>query len=301
MNKILEIKGLKQVFHTKKEDVVVLENIDMYVNEKETLALVGESGSGKSTLGRCIIGLYEPESGDIIFEGEKVNGKKRENKKDIQMIFQDPFASINPRLSIDEIIAEGLEIHFPKMTKKERHKKVEDLLLTVGLNKEHATRYPHEFSGGQLQRVGIARALAVEPKFIIADESISALDVSIQAQIINLFKELQEKFDLTYLFIAHDLSIVQYIADRVAVMYNGKIVEIGSRNEIFKNTIHPYTKSLLSAIPNFDINDKKERIIYDSAMHNNDTDLPKLQKINETHMVLLNDEEYQKILKGESL
>ncbi|MFJ7738921.1 ABC transporter ATP-binding protein [Lysinibacillus sp. NPDC097287] len=252
--KILEIKNLKQYFGSSNNAIKAVDGISFDVYEGETLGLVGESGCGKSTTGRSIIRLYDITDGEIIFDGINVHGQKSKNElkqfnRQMQMIFQDPYASLNPRMTAGEIISEGFQIHGLYKDKKERREKVNQLLEAVGLNKEHANRYAHEFSGGQRQRIGIARALSLDPKFIIADEPISALDVSIQAQVVNLLKQLQKERGLTYLFIAHDLSMVKYISDRIAVMYRGKIVEIGKADDIYNHPVHPYTKSLLSAIP----------------------------------------------------
>lgn len=248
--KILEVKNLKQYFGS----IKAVDGISFDVYKGETLGLVGESGCGKSTTGRSIIRLYDVTDGEIIFNGRPVHDKKnakdlRTFNKEMQMIFQDPYASLNPRMTAGEIIAEGFDIHGLYKNKKERRERIGTLLEAVGLNREHANRYAHEFSGGQRQRIGIARALSLEPSFIIADEPISALDVSIQAQVVNLLKQLQKERGLTYLFIAHDLSMVKYISDRIAVMRAGKIVEIGTADDIYNYPVHPYTKSLLSAIP----------------------------------------------------
>jgi len=239
----------------------------------------------------------------IKLEKEQIKSLNKKGKKELanemQMIFQDPFASVNPRLNVEEIIAEGLKIHYPKLTRKQRQDKIGELLETVGLNREHMSRYPHEFSGGQLQRVGIARALAVKPKFIIADEAISALDVSIQAQVVNLMKKLQREFGLTYLFIAHDLSMVQYISDRIAVMHQGKIVELAPKDKLYKNPVHPYTKSLMSAIPQPDPESEKtrQRIIYDPNMHDYENANPKLREISEGHFIYCSEEELAEYIK----
>ena len=252
---ILKVRNLKQYFNEgSKGEVRAIDDISFDILKGETFGLVGESGSGKTTTGRAVMRLYQPTSGEIIFEGKDIASLKSRHdmlafRKDIQMIFQDPYASLNPRMKVEDIIAEGLEIHGLVKNKAERKARVAELLEQVGLNPQHATRYPHEFSGGQRQRIGIARALAVAPKMIVADEPISALDVSIQAQVVNLLEELQEDFGLTFLFIAHDLSMVKYISDRIAVMYMGKIVELADADELYYHGLHPYTKSLLSAIP----------------------------------------------------
>ncbi len=233
----------------------------------ETLGLVGESGCGKSTTGRAILQLYRPTAGQVVFEGKdltKVKGEDlRKMRRRMQMIFQDPYASLNPRMTVGSIIGEPLEVHNIGSSKKERQDRVQELLKIVGLNPYFVNRYPHEFSGGQRQRIGIARALAVNPSFIVCDEPISALDVSIQAQIINLLEDLQDEFGLTYLFIAHDLSVVRHISDRIAVMYLGKIVELADRDELYEKPMHPYTQALLSAVPIPDpaIETQRQRII----------------------------------------
>ncbi|MGE7623470.1 ABC transporter ATP-binding protein [Viridibacillus sp. NPDC096237] len=252
--KLLEIKNLTQYFGSANEPIKAVDGISFDIYEGETLGLVGESGCGKSTTGRSIIRLYDITDGEIIFNGKDVHSAKsakemKQFNRQMQMIFQDPYASLNPRMTAGEIISESFDIHGLYKNKKERREKVESLLEAVGLNREHASRYAHEFSGGQRQRIGIARALSLNPSFIIADEPISALDVSIQAQVVNLLKQLQKELNLTYLFIAHDLSMVKYISDRIAVMYRGKIVEIGLADDIYHSPVHPYTKSLLSAIP----------------------------------------------------
>lgn len=267
--KLVEVKHLKQYFGTKKNVVKAIDDISFDIYEGETFGLVGESGSGKSTTGRALLRLYQPTDGEILFEGKDIatltKGKELlEFRKEAQMIFQDPYASLDSRMKVRDIIAEGIDIHHLAATKEERNQMVDELLETVGLNREHANRYPHEFSGGQRQRIGIARALALNPKFIVCDEAISALDVSIQAQIVNLLKKLQKEIGLTYLFIAHDLSMVKYISDRIAVMYRGRIVEMGSAECVYTNPQHSYTKSLLSAIPLPDPREEKnrKRIVY---------------------------------------
>ena len=276
---LVEVKHLKQYFNPgKKSEVKAIDDISFEIYEGETFGLVGESGSGKSTTGRSIIRLYSPTSGEINFDGQDIRKIKehsrqmKEFRKEIQMIFQDPYASLNPRMKVKDIIAEGLHIHHLVKNEAESDARVNELLDLVGLNKDHATRYPHEFSGGQRQRIGIARALAVKPKFIIADEPISALDVSIQAQVVNLMKEIQEQQNLTYLFIAHDLSMVKYISDRIAVMHNGKIMELASADDIYDRPLHPYTQSLLSAVPLPDpkIERQRRRMPYDSSIESDD-------------------------------
>ncbi|WP_370294371.1 ABC transporter ATP-binding protein [Rossellomorea marisflavi] len=273
--KLLEIKNLKQYFNPGKSNMVkAVDDVSFDIYKGETLGLVGESGCGKSTTGRTIIRLYDATDGQVLFDGEDVHGKKSRSQlksfnRKMQMIFQDPYASLNPRMKVADIIAEGIDIHGLASTKADRLKRVHDLLETVGLNKEHAGRYPHEFSGGQRQRIGIARALAVEPDFIIADEPISALDVSIQAQVVNLMQELQKEKGLTYLFIAHDLSMVKYISDRIGVMYFGKLVELAPSDALYNNPLHPYTQSLLSAIPlpDPDYERNRRRKEYNPAVH----------------------------------
>lgn len=263
--KLVELKNVSLTFNAgKKNEVKAIDNISFDIYEGEVFGLVGESGSGKTTVGRAILKLYDINKGEIDFDGETIShlkGKElHEFRKNAQMIFQDPQASLNGRMKIRDIVAEGLDIHKLVNSKEERDQKVQDLLALVGLNKDHLTRYPHEFSGGQRQRIGIARALAVEPKFIIADEPISALDVSIQAQVVNLMQKLQREQGLTYLFIAHDLSMVKYISDRIGVMHWGKMLEIGTSDDVYNHPIHPYTKSLLTAIPEPDPESERNRI-----------------------------------------
>ncbi|HDE6011189.1 TPA: ATP-binding cassette domain-containing protein [Staphylococcus aureus] len=294
---LLSIKNLKQYFNAgKKNEVRAIENISFDIYKGETLGLVGESGCGKSTTGKSIIKLNDITSGEILYEGidiQKIRKRKdllKFNKK-IQMIFQDPYASLNPRLKVMDIVAEGIDIHHLATDKRDRKKRVYDLLETVGLSKEHANRYPHEFSGGQRQRIGIARALAVEPEFIIADEPISALDVSIQAQVVNLLLKLQRERGITFLFIAHDLSMVKYISDRIAVMYFGKIVEIGPAEEIYQNPLHDYTKSLLSAIPQPDPESERSRKRFSYIDDEANNHLRQLHEIRPNHFVFSTEEE----------
>ena len=268
---LLEIRDLKKhfpvgegLFSRKKDVVKAVDGVNLAVEEGETLGIVGESGCGKSTLGRTILRLIEPTSGEIYFQGKNLldlsQRELRDTRRRMQIIFQDPYASLNPRMRVGDIVGEGLEIH--KLAKgKAKRNRVIELLHQVGLREDHYARYPHEFSGGQRQRIGIARALAVNPKFIVADEPVSSLDVSIQAQIINLLQELQEKMHLTYFFISHDLRVVEHISHRVAIMYLGKVVEIAKSETIYQDAKHPYTRALLTAVPVTDISLKKERTI----------------------------------------
>ncbi|WP_198011946.1 dipeptide ABC transporter ATP-binding protein [Caloramator sp. ALD01] len=279
MNKpLLEIKNLKKYFPIKKglfnrtaHYLKAVDNVSFSINKGETLGLVGESGCGKTTCGRTIIKLYEPTDGQIIYDGvdiAKFSDKQMlEYRKKMQMIFQDPYASLDPRMTVGDIIGEAIDIH-KLMGAKEREERIQYLLNRVGLNSEHASRYPHEFSGGQRQRIGIARALAVQPEFIICDEPISALDVSIQAQVVNMLEDLQADLGLTYLFIAHDLSMVKHISNRVGVMYLGKLVELADSNELYTKPLHPYTQALLSAIPIPDPDEsaKKKRIVLEGEI-----------------------------------
>ena len=291
---LLEVKNLKQYFPLGRKSVVkAVDDVSFHIYEGETFGLVGESGSGKSTTGRTIIRLYDPTGGEVIFDDKVISNKKlpKDDKvyvnKHMQMIFQDPMACLNPRMTVMDIIAEGLDIHGLCKSKEERTQRVYELLRTVGLNEQHANRYPHEFSGGQRQRIGIARALAVEPKFIIADEPISALDVSIQAQVVNLLRKLQKENGLTYLFIAHDLSMVKYISDRIGVMHKGKLFELASSDDLYENPLHPYTKSLLSAIPlpDPDYEKTRERIKYDPSIHDYSTESPEWVEIRPGHFI----------------
>ena len=272
---LVQVKDLKMHFPITQGIVIqrqvgavkAVDGISFFIRRGETLGLVGESGCGKSTTGRCIIQLYRPTAGKVYFEGQElteIKGQKlRSMRRNMQMIFQDPYASLNPRMTVGNIIGEPIEIHKLVKGKKARLERVHELLRIVGLNPYMANRYPHEFSGGQRQRIGVARALAVEPSFIVCDEPISALDVSIQAQVINLLEDLQEEFGLTYLFIAHDLSVVRHISDRIAVMYLGKLVELTTRQELYDNPLHPYSQALLSAVPIPDpvVEEKRKRVI----------------------------------------
>ena len=265
---LIEVRNLKQYYHQDHTVVKAVDDVSFTVQAGETFGLVGESGSGKSTIGRAIVNLYQPTDGQILYQGKALSdlskGERLDYNKDVQMIFQDPYASLNPRMKVQDIVAEGMEVHGLVASKSERDAKVAELLASVGLSPEHALRYPHEFSGGQRQRIGIARALAVEPKFIVCDEPISALDVSIQAQIINLLQGLQEERGLTYLFIAHNLAMVKYFSDRIGMMYRGRMVELATAEALYEQPLHPYTRSLLSAIPlpDPDQDRQRQRIIY---------------------------------------
>ncbi|CAI3308158.1 ABC transporter ATP-binding protein [Enterococcus cecorum] len=294
---LLDVKNLKQYFNVgRKDEVKAVDDITFHIYEGETFGLVGESGSGKSTTGRTIIRLNHPSGGEITFDGKDVMKLKKrdelkEFRREVQMIYQDPYASLNPRMKVRDIIAEGIDINHLAKSEAERNQMVDDLLKTVGLNPNHGTRYPHEFSGGQRQRIGIARALAVNPKFIICDEPISALDVSIQAQVVNLLQDLQKEKNLTYLFIAHDLSMVKHISDRIGVMHHGKLLEMGTSDEIYHYGVHPYTESLLSAIPlpDPDYERTRKRIKYTAPKEDG---IPrKMQEIAEGHYVYASDEE----------
>lgn len=265
--KLVEVQGLKKYFHVDNQAVLkAVDDVTFDVYEGETLGIVGESGCGKSTTGRVIKGIYGATDGDVIYNGralkEMTKKERKQFTRDAQMIFQDPYSSLNPRMTVKDLIGEGIDIH-RLMQGKEKDARIRELINLVGLNEEHLSRFSHEFSGGQRQRIGIARALAVDPKFIVCDEPISALDVSIQAQVINLLDDLQKRFKLTYLFIAHDLSMVRHISDRVGVMYLGKLIELAPTEELFTNPLHPYTKALMSAIPIPDpIAEEQREIIY---------------------------------------
>ena len=299
--KLVEIKDLEISFGEGKKKFVAVKNANFFINRGETFSLVGESGSGKTTIGRAIIGLNDTSKGDIIFDGKKINGKKSRQEsaeiiRKIQMIFQDPAASLNERATVDYIISEGLYNYHLFENEEERVQKVKNIIQEVGLLAEHLTRYPHEFSGGQRQRIGIARALVMQPDFVIADEPISALDVSVRAQVLNLLKKFQKELGLTYLFIAHDLSVVRFISDRIAVIYKGVIVEVAETEELFNNPIHPYTQSLLSAVPIPDpiLERKKILKVYDPEQHDYSVDKPEMVEIKPGHFVWANQKEVQK-------
>ena len=302
---IIEVKNLKQYFYTtRKFTVKAVDGISFKIMPGETYGLVGESGSGKSTTGRAIIRLYDPTDGQIIFEGEDITGKMSKKalktlRTKMAMIFQDPMACLNPRKKVIDIIAQGLDIHHDYKDEKEREEKVYKILEMVGLSKEHANRFPHQFSGGQRQRIGIARALIMNPDLIIADEAISALDVSIQAQVVNLMKKMQKETGAAYLFIAHDLSMVKYISDRIGVLHLGHLVETGTADEIFSNPLHPYTRSLLSAIPHSNPRVEKVRksFSYDYETSGLDYNAGTQHQITETHFVLGTDEDVEQFKK----
>ena len=302
---LLEVKGLKQYFKMSKNfSVKAVDGVDFWINPGETYGLVGESGSGKSTIGRSIIRLYEPTAGSVNFEGVEISGKMgtsevKHLRTRMQMIFQDPMACLNPRKKVIDLIAQGLDIHHLYESQDERKEKVYKILETVGLSEEHANRYPHQFSGGQRQRIGIARALVTEPKMIIADEPITALDVSIQAQVVNLLKDIQQVTGISYLFIAHDLSMVKYISDRIGVLHQGHLVETGSADEIFARPIHPYTQSLLSAIPhpNPVVEKRRKSLSYNYATSGINYTIGEQRLVSGTHYVLSTDDEYSAWVK----
>ncbi len=297
--KLIEIRDLTVQFGPRRKPFTAVNQVSFDIYQGETFGLVGESGSGKTTIGRAIIRIHPTAAGEILFDGKKINGKisrslDREVTRRIQMIFQDPMSSLNERAKIDYIVSEGLYAPGQHVSEMERHHKVANALSDVGLLPEFASRFPHEFSGGQRQRIGIARSLIVEPDFIIADEPISALDVSIRAQVLNLMTDLQKKRKLTYLFIAHDLSVVRFICDRIAVIHKGKIVELAESEELFAHPLHPYTRALLSAIPQPDpiAERQKQLIVYDPACHNySETNQPVWEEICPGHFVLGSQEE----------
>ena len=301
--KILEIKDLCMEFQDGKQTVKAVNHVSFDVYKGENFGLVGESGCGKTTLGRTLIRLYDPTSGQILFNGKNISGKLNRADRDyvtrnLAMIFQDPISSLNPRMTVQEIIEEGLKTRGEK-DKEVLRKAVSDILKKVGLLPEHGTRYPHEFSGGQRQRIGIARSLVVKPSFIIADEPVSALDVSIQAQVINLLMDIKKEMDLTILFIAHNLAVVKYFSDRIGVMYFGNMVELADADELYDHPVHPYTKALLSAIPQPDpLSEKsKERLYYDPSIHDYSVEQPRFQEIRPGHFVYASDSEMEKYRK----
>ena len=298
---VLSVKNLDVVFTQRKQAFKAVDNVSFDIYKGETFSLVGESGSGKTTIGRAIVRINPCSAGAIYYKGKKISGKlKRKDDRDvvrkIQMIFQDPAASLNERATIDYIISEGLYNFHLYKDEKDRIQKVENVIREVGLLPEHLTRYPHEFSGGQRQRVGLARSIVMEPEFIIADEPISALDVSIRAQVLNLLKKFQKERGLSYLFIAHDLSIVRFISDRIAVIHKGKIVEIAETEELFKYPLHPYTKSLMSAIPVPDpiIEKSKKLFVYDPSIHDYSVDKPDMVDLGNGHFIYGNKGEIEK-------
>ncbi|WP_274307412.1 oligopeptide/dipeptide ABC transporter ATP-binding protein [Solibacillus daqui] len=305
--KLIEVKNIDIIFGSGKKVFKAVDNVSFDIYKGETFGLVGESGSGKTTIGRAIMRINPITNGEILFHGKKINGRissawDKEITQKIQMIFQDPGASLNERAKVDYIISEGIINNKKFSNEQERIEKVKKALLEVGLLPEFASRFPHEFSGGQRQRIGIARALVMEPEFVVADEPISALDVSIRAQVLNLLSSLQQERDLTYLFIAHDLSIVRFITDRTAVIYKGRIVELGETEKLFNNPLHPYTKALLAAVPEPNpIKERQKKLqVYDPTVHQYETDPPEFVEIEEGHFVLANKEEqaqYRAVIK----
>ena len=305
---ILSVKDLEVTFGSRRKKFVAVKGVSFDIYKGETFGLVGESGSGKTTIGRAIIRINPTSGGDVIYKGQKINGKiSRELDKrvtqQIQMIFQDPMASLNERAKVDYIVSEGLINVKKGISRQERTSKVSQALSEVGLLPEFASRFPHEFSGGQRQRIGIARSLIMEPEFIIADEPISALDVSMRAQVLNLMSRLQKERGLTYLFIAHDLSVMRFICDRIAVIHKGVIVELAETEKLFAHPLHPYTRALLSAIPMPDPDSEKKKVleVYDPSCHNYETDKPQWVEIEEDHFIMANQEElaaYKKQLEA---
>jgi oligopeptide transport system ATP-binding protein len=305
---VLSVQNLDVVFKNGKKEFKAVDNVSFDIYKGETFSLVGESGSGKTTIGRAIVRINPCSNGAIYYKGKKISGKlsrkdDREVVRKIQMIFQDPAASLNERATIEYIISEGLINFHLYEDEKDRIRKVEKIIREVGLLPEHLTRYPHEFSGGQRQRVGLARSIVMEPEFIVADEPISALDVSIRAQVLNLLKKFQNERGLSYLFIAHDLSIVRFISDRIAVIHKGKIVEIAETEELFKYPLHPYTKSLMSAIPIPDpiLEKNKKLFVYDPSQHDYSVNKPHMEDLGNGHFIYGNDEElehYKKVRFG---
>lgn len=304
MKVLLEGKDIEIAYGAKKKRYIAVSQMNFQIYQGETFGLVGESGSGKTTIGRAVMRLVPVSEGEIYYRGEKINGhikkdQERKLKKEIQMIFQDPMASLNERAKVEDIIAEGLCNIQKGISKQEKRKRVEQVLLEVGLLPEFASRFPHEFSGGQRQRIGIARALIMEPEFIIADEPISALDVSIRAQVLNLLSDMQKKRGITYLFIAHDLAVMRYISDRIGVIYRGRMVELAESEELMKHPLHPYTKSLLSAIPLPDpvYERTKKILVYNPKQHDYTFDKPLFLEVIKGHFVLANHKEYKEYQK----
>ena len=305
---ILSVKDLEVTFGSRRKKFVAVKGVSFDIYKGETFGLVGESGSGKTTIGRAIIRINPTSGGEVIYKGQKINGKisralDKQVTQQIQMIFQDPMASLNERAKVDYIVSEGLINVKKGLSRQERTDKVSQALSEVGLLPEFASRFPHEFSGGQRQRIGIARSLIMEPEFIIADEPISALDVSIRAQVLNLMSRLQKERGLTYLFIAHDLSVMRFICDRIAVIHKGVIVELAETEKLFAHPLHPYTRALLSAIPMPDPESEKKKVleVYDPSCHNYETDKPQWIEIEEDHFIMANQEElaaYKKQLEA---
>ena len=306
---LLEVKNLSKHFYSGRTVLKAVDDISFTIHKGETFGLVGESGCGKTTTGRAIIRLYRPSSGQIIFNGSSIEGKLNREQtravtRSMQMIFQDPVASLNPRMTVEEIVCEGAKINKIYANPRDLRQRMEAMLSMVGLTREHATRYPHEFSGGQRQRICIARALLTDPDLIIADEPISSLDVSIQAQVLNLLNDLRRELGLTILFIAHDLSVVKYFSERVAVMSRGRIVEMTESDKLYSNPIHPYTKSLLSAIPIPDphVEKSRQRVSYDYDAHGyTESSQPAMREVAPGHFVMLSESELQRVSRGESL
>ena len=297
---IIDVRNLKEYFNInmglfRTKPLKAVDDVSFSIKAGETLGLVGESGCGKTTVGRTILHLYKPTAGEIYYHGRKIVTKDdiKAFRQKASMVFQDPYSSLNPRMTVADIIGEPLDVHKLYSSKKERQDRILELMSYVGLNSEHAARYAHEFSGGQRQRIGIARALIMEPEFVIADEPISALDVSIRAQVLNLLNDLKKSRGLTYLFIAHDLSVVRFISDRIAVIHKGRIVELSEAEELFRHPLHPYTKSLLSAVPNPDpaIERNKKLVVYDPSIHDYSTDKPQWVEIIPGHFVYGNEKE----------
>lgn len=305
---LVDVKNLTIQFGSHRHPFTAVDNASFQIYKGETFGLVGESGSGKTTIGRAIIRINPTAGGEIIYDGQKINGKiskelDREVTQKIQMIFQDPMASLNERAKVDYIVAEGL-LNLPKkLSKEERQQEVSEALNSVGLLPEFASRFPHEFSGGQRQRIGIARAMVMRPEFIIADEPISALDVSIRAQVLNLMAKFQREYDLTYLFISHDLSVMRFICDRICVIHKGVLVELAETEELFAHPTHPYTQALLSAIPMPDpVNEKKKKLkVYDPSCHDYSVDKPSWREIRPSHFVWANDPEFEKYKKEQGV